>query len=54
MRKIIGNSIGCLDLHKAKFPPSLDLYALRVLKEIAKVETNKFLERIQGEICGLN
>jgi hypothetical protein len=31
MRKIIGNSIG-LDLHKVKFPQSLDLYALHVLK----------------------
>jgi hypothetical protein len=31
MRKIIGNSIG-IDLHKAKFPQSLDLYALYVLK----------------------
>jgi hypothetical protein len=31
MRKIIGNSIG-LDLHKAKFPQSLYLYALHVLK----------------------
>jgi hypothetical protein len=31
MRKIISNSIG-LDLHKAKFPQFLDLYALHVLK----------------------
>jgi hypothetical protein len=31
MRKIIGNPIG-LDLYKAKFPKSLDLYALHVLK----------------------
>jgi hypothetical protein len=32
MRKIISNSIG-LDLHKAKFPQSLDLYALHVLNQ---------------------
>jgi hypothetical protein len=31
MRKIISNSIG-LDLHKARFPQSLDLYPLHVLK----------------------
>jgi hypothetical protein len=31
MRKIIGNSVGH-DLHKAKFPQSLDVYALHVLK----------------------
>jgi hypothetical protein len=31
MREIIGNSIG-LDLHKAKFPQCLDLYAVHVLK----------------------
>jgi hypothetical protein len=34
-------------LHKAKFPQSLDLYALHVLNQ------NKWLERIQGDICGL-
>jgi hypothetical protein len=52
MRKIIGNSIG-LDLHKAKFPQSLDLYALHVLKGNWMLNQNKLLEGIQGDICGL-
>jgi hypothetical protein len=52
MRKIIGNSIG-LDLHKAKFPQSLNLYALHVKKGNYMLKQNKFLERIQGDICGL-
>jgi hypothetical protein len=52
MRKIIGNSVG-LDLHKAKFPQSLDLYALYVLKGNWMLKQNKLLERIQGDICRL-
>jgi hypothetical protein len=61
MRKFIGNSFGH-NLHKAKFPQSLDFLCTAcatgklILKPSTlkiKTEPLKFLERIQGDICGL-
>jgi hypothetical protein len=37
-------------LHKARFPQSLDLYPLHVLKGNWMLKQNKLLERIQGSI----
>jgi hypothetical protein len=60
MRKIIGNSIGQI-LNTAKFPKSSDFICIacatgklimRPLPLKIKVEPLKFLERIQGDICG--
>jgi hypothetical protein len=60
MRKIIGNSFGH-NLNSAKFPKSLDFMCtpcatekliLRLSPVKIKVEPLKFLERIQGDICG--
>jgi hypothetical protein len=60
MRKIIGNSSGH-NLNSAKFPKSSDFmciaYAtgkliLRPSPIKIKVESLKFVERIQGDICG--
>ena len=60
MRKIIGNSIGH-DLSSAKFPQSSDVMCtscatgkliLRLSYLKIKEEPLKFLERIQGDICG--
>jgi hypothetical protein len=60
MRKIIGNSSGH-NLNSAKFLKSLDFMCiacaigkliLRPLHIKIKVETLKFLEQIQGDICG--
>jgi hypothetical protein len=60
MRKIISNSIGH-NLQKAKFPQSLDFVCtacaegkliLRPSYLKVKNESLKFLERIQGDICG--
>jgi hypothetical protein len=60
MSKIISNSSGH-NLNAAKFPKSLDFMCttcgigkliLRLSLIKIKVEPLKFLERIQGEICG--
>jgi hypothetical protein len=60
MRKIIGNSTSH-NLNSAKFPKSLDFMcaACAIGKLIVrssplkiKVDPLKFLERIQGDICG--
>jgi hypothetical protein len=60
MSKIIGNSSGH-NLNSVKFPKSLDFMCttcgtrkliLRLFLIKIKVEPLKFLERIQGEICG--
>jgi hypothetical protein len=61
MRKIIGNSSGH-NLNSAKFPKSFNFMCttcatrkliLRPSHVKIKVEPLKFLERIQGDICGL-
>jgi hypothetical protein len=60
MRKIIGNSIGH-DMEKTKFPQDKDLCCtscatgmliLRPSHLKIRAEPLKFLERIQGDICG--
>ena len=60
MKKIIGNSIGH-DMENAKFPQNKDFCCttcaigkliLRLSYLKIRVEPLKFLERIQGDICG--
>ena len=61
MKKIISNSIGH-DMKKAKFPQNKDFFCttcatgkliLRPSHLKIRDEPLKFLERIQGDICGL-
>ena len=60
MKKIISNSIGH-DMENAKFPQNKDFYCPAcatgklILRPYLKIraEPLKYLERIQGDICGL-